>query len=50
MSNKTFDEIKIIGSTDDAGICGPNGCSIADHQKKVATKEDASGKSGSEKK
>lgn len=33
--NKKFDSITMFGSDKDAGVCGPEGCSLADHQKKV---------------
>lgn len=32
---KNFDSITMFGSDNAAGVCGPDGCSIADHQKKV---------------
>lgn len=30
-----FDAIEFIASKNMDGVCGPEGCSIADHQKKV---------------
>lgn len=35
--NTTF---QTFGSTNGAGVCGPDGCSIADHHKQVAKKKE----------
>lgn len=34
-----FDAIEFIASENMDGVCGPEGCSIADHQKKVEEQE-----------
>ncbi|WP_164477409.1 hypothetical protein [Latilactobacillus graminis] len=32
MIDNQFETIEIIGNNSEAGICGPDGCLIADHQ------------------
>lgn len=41
MNDNNFDAINIIGNDDDAGICGPDGCVIADHRKKSVKNDDS---------
>lgn len=36
QEKNNFSSLEIVGDQTDAGICGPDGCSIEDHRKQVA--------------
>ena len=39
MEKKDFITIEAFGSQSDAGVCGPDGCSIVEHKKKDKIKK-----------
>lgn len=49
MSDKQVKPLKSLSNDDSAMVCGPNGCSIADHQKLVAVKKAAQHKADQQK-